>query len=235
MSDKPKVYQGVRVKTTVKELLQKRRALQTAIKTVRTKSQSIASQNVCVSSSMPGQYFDAFPEEVDSKSSFQLRAFPDNGVEVEQFDNQQLISMTMPNETYNSGILHPTTSTQHWSQELHFSNMDYYGHGMNPSSPSDSLNVQSPLDYNSYSPQESYSSSSSCYNSPTRMDSSYGFVPEHYHYQHCSLQQCYCLSHWSGTQESISAPEYAPYGTTDSLVEDSYFRRDFSSSEMCYI
>lgn len=33
--DKPKVYQGVRVKTTVKELLQKRRALQAAESRVR--------------------------------------------------------------------------------------------------------------------------------------------------------------------------------------------------------
>lgn len=106
-----------------------------------------------------------------------------------------------------------------------------------PSSPSGSLNMSSPVDYNSYSPQESYSSS--CYNSPTRLDLSYGFVPEHYHYQHCNLQHCYCLSHWSGTQESICTPEYAIYGTTDcvhaSPVDGSYFRRELSSSEICYL
>lgn len=34
--DKPKIYQGVRVKTTVKELLQKRRALQAAESRVST-------------------------------------------------------------------------------------------------------------------------------------------------------------------------------------------------------
>lgn len=94
-----------------------------------------------------------------------------------------------------------------------------------PSSPSGSLNMSSPVDYNSYSPQESYSSS--CYNSPNRMDSSYGFVPEHYHYQNCNLQ------------ESVSTPEYAPYGTSDYVyalpAEDSYFRRDLSNSEMCYL
>lgn len=94
-----------------------------------------------------------------------------------------------------------------------------------PSSPSGSLNMSSPVDYNSYSPQESYSSS--CYNSPTRLDLSYGFVPEHYHYQNCNLQ------------ESVSTPEYAPYGTSDYVyalpAEDSYFRRDLSNSEMCYL
>uniref|UniRef100_A0A8C8HGJ6 Uncharacterized protein n=1 Tax=Oncorhynchus tshawytscha TaxID=74940 RepID=A0A8C8HGJ6_ONCTS len=140
-----------------------------------------------------------FPQEMNSNGSFQPRAFPDSNVQMESFDNQQLISMMI--------------------------------------SPSGSLNMSSPVDYNSYSPQESYTSS--CYNSPNRMDSSYGFVPEHYHYQHCNLQHCYCLSHWSGTQESISTPEYAIYGTTDcvhaSPVDANYFRRELSSSEMCYL
>ncbi|XP_014069275.2 colorectal cancer associated 2 isoform X1 [Salmo salar] len=237
MSDKPKMYQGVRVKTTVKDLLQQQRALQTAIKTVRMKSQSLASQDVCVSSSLPGHYFDYFPQEMNSNGSFQPRAFPDSNVQMESFDNQQLISMMMPNETYGSGIVHPATSTKLWPQENHSLNMDYCVNGMAPSSPSGSLNMSSPVDYNSYSPQESYSSS--CYNSPNRMDSSYGFVPEHYHYQHCNLQHCYCLSHWSGTQESICTPEYAIYGTTDcvhaSPVDGSYFRRELSSSEICYL
>ncbi|XP_024298449.1 uncharacterized protein LOC112265406 isoform X3 [Oncorhynchus tshawytscha] len=195
MSDKPKVYQGVRVKTTVKQLLQQKRALQTSTKTVRMKSQSLP------------------------------RAIPESNVQMDSFDNQQLISMMIPNETYSSGILHPATSTNLWRQENHSPNMGYYGHGMAPSSPSGSLNMPSPVDYNSYSPQESYSSS--CYNSPTRLDLSYGFVPDHYHYQNCNLQ------------ESVSTPEYAPYGTSDyvyaSPAEDSYFRRDLSNSELCYL
>lgn len=111
-----------------------------------------------------------------------------------------------------------------------------------PPSPSDSLNLPSPGDHNSYSPQESFSSSSSCYNSPSRIDSSYhGFAPEHYHYQHCNPQHCYCLSHcWPGAQESFPAAEYAPYyGPTDyaypTPVEDNYFKRELPIiSEMCY-
>lgn len=54
-------------------------------------------------------------------------------------------------------------------------------------SPSDSFNLPSPVDYNSYSPPQSHSSSSSCYSSPTRMDLSSSFSPENYHYQHCNL------------------------------------------------
>nr|XP_046150380.1 uncharacterized protein LOC123992854 isoform X2 [Oncorhynchus gorbuscha] len=225
MSDKPKVYQGVRVKTTVKQLLQQKRALQTSTKTVIMKSQSLVSQDVCVSSSLSGHCFDYFPEEMNSNCIFQPRAIPESNVQMDSFDNQQLISMMISNETYSSGILHPATSTKLWRQENHSPNMGYYGHGMAPSSPSGSLNMPSPVDYNSYSPQESYSSS--CYNSPTRLDLSYGFVPDHYHYQNCNLQ------------ESVSTPEYAPYGTSDyvyaSPAEDSYFRRDLSNSELCYL
>lgn len=112
-----------------------------------------------------------------------------------------------------------------------------------PCSSPESLKLCNPMDPNSYSPQGSFSSSSSsCYDSPTRMESSYpGFASEHFHYQHCNLQDCYCLSHcWPGQQESFSAPEYAPYyNPTDypytCPVEENYFKRDLQmSSEMCY-
>lgn len=105
-------------------------------------------------------------------------------------------------------------------------------------SPSDSFNLPSPVDYNSYSPPQSNSSSSSCYNSPTRMDLSSSFSPENYHYQHCNLQHCICLSHWSNVQEGMVTSEFAPYGSSDCLYsygDDSYFRRDTSNSEMCYL
>uniref|UniRef100_A0A8P4K295 Lnc RNA pou2af1 n=1 Tax=Dicentrarchus labrax TaxID=13489 RepID=A0A8P4K295_DICLA len=113
-----------------------------------------------------------------------------------------------------------------------------------PCSSPESLKLCNPVDHNSYSPQDSFSSSSSssCYDSPTRMEPSYhGVTSDHYHYQHCNRQDCYCMSHcWPAQQESFSAPEYAPYyNTTDYVypcpVEDSYFRRDLQmSSEMCY-
>lgn len=44
MAEKPKVYQGVRVKTTVKELLQRRRAEQAAVKTVTVSQPHFPSQ-----------------------------------------------------------------------------------------------------------------------------------------------------------------------------------------------
>ncbi len=105
-------------------------------------------------------------------------------------------------------------------------------------STSDSYNLPSPVDYNSYSPPQSNSSSSSCYNSPTRMDLSFSFSPENYHYQHCNPQHCSCLSHWSNVQEGIATAEFAPYGSSDCLYsygDDGYFRRDTSNSEICYL
>ncbi|KAM7413693.1 hypothetical protein PAMA_020872 [Pampus argenteus] len=123
------------------------------------------------------------------------------------------------------------------------SDADYYGNVMAPCSPPQSLKLCSPVDHNSYSPQDSFSSSSSsCYDSPTRMESNYqGLTSEHHHYQHCNLQDCYCLPHcWPGQQESFSAPEYAPYYPSTDYpytcpVEENYFKRDLPmSSEMCY-
>ncbi|XP_035535684.1 colorectal cancer-associated protein 2 [Morone saxatilis] len=127
---------------------------------------------------------------------------------------------------YNASLPPPPTFPLPWCHGLS-SDADYYGPGMD----------------HSYSPQDSFSSSSSsCYDSPTRMEPSYhGVTSDHYHYQHCNRQDCHCLSHcWPAQQESFSAPEYAPYyNPTDYAypcpVEDSYFRRDLQmSSEMCY-
>lgn len=107
----------------------------------------------------------------------------------------------------------------------------------------ESLKFCHPVDPNSYSPQDSFSSSSSssCYNSPSRMESGHsGFTSEHLHYQHCTPQDCYCLpSCWPPQQESYPVSEYAPYyAQTDysyGPVEETYFKRDcHMSSEMCY-
>lgn len=105
-----------------------------------------------------------------------------------------------------------------------------------------SLKLCNLVDPNSYSPQDSFSSSSSCYDSPPRMELNYGgFSSEHFHYQHCNLQDSYCPSpRWPPQQESFSAPEYAPYyPPTDYSypcpVAENYLKRDLQmSSEMCY-
>ncbi|XP_075994328.1 colorectal cancer associated 2 [Genypterus blacodes] len=130
-----------------------------------------------------------------------------------------------------------------WTHGLS-SDADYYGPGTAPSSSPDSIRLCSP---NSYSPQDSFSSSSSssCYDSPSRMESSFqSFTPEHYHYQHCTLQDCYCLPPhcWPGQQESLCGPEYsasAYCGPSDYSyaypVEENCYKRDLPlNPEMCY-
>ncbi|KAK2847488.1 hypothetical protein Q5P01_010487 [Channa striata] len=153
--------------------------------------------------------------------------------------NNNNISNTTGGGDYSASLPPPPSLPLPWCHGLS-SDADYYGHEMAPCSPPESLKLCSPMHHNSYSPQDSFSSSSSsCYDSPTRMESSYhGFASEHY--QHCSVQDCYCLPHcWPGQQESFPAPEYAPYyNPTDYPytypVEEDCFKRDLQmSSEMC--
>ncbi|KAM6959234.1 colorectal cancer associated 2 [Aplochiton taeniatus] len=257
-ADKPKVYQGVRVKTTVKELLQQHRALQAAVKTIAIGALVNQDTNV---PTMPSHYLDALPAgdlSSGAPASLHPRAlFHEGACSVQQqenaYANQQLMDMILPDNSLNSncsnssgGFLPNSLSALPWSHGQPCSEIGYYNQGMAPSSPTDSLNLPSPVDYNSYSPPDSLSSSSSsssCYDSPTRMDSGFhGFAPEAFHYQHCSLQHCYCLSHsWPVQQETVPTQEYAPYfGTTDYTyalpVEEGYYRRDLPiTTDMCYL
>lgn len=109
-------------------------------------------------------------------------------------------------------------------------------------SSSESLTLINPMDPNSYSPQDSFSSSSSsCYDSPTRMETNFqSFASESYHYQHCGSHQNYVPGYWPGQLEGPSGPEYTPYYHPMDYpyactVEENYFRKEFPlSSEMCY-
>lgn len=108
----------------------------------------------------------------------------------------------------------------------------------------ESLNFCNLVDPNCYSPQDSFSSSSSssCYDSPTRMESGYGgFASERFHLPHCNMQDCYCLSPcWPAQQEAFSVPDCTSYYTPTEYpyacpAEENCFRRDLSmGSETCY-
>ncbi|XP_051535639.1 colorectal cancer associated 2 isoform X2 [Myxocyprinus asiaticus] len=234
MSDKPKVYQGVRVKTTVKELLQKHRAMQT--QTTETKSQAMTGRDVCPATW--NTHHDLFLARQATEPYFQTSPYTDNGnIQMENaYDHQQMMNM-MPHETFSGGNIVCSTSSQ-WSDGYPPSNTDIYGASLDSSSALDSSNLPSPNDYNSYSLPQSHSSSSSCYSSPTRMDLSSSFSPENYHYQHCNPQHCFCLSHWPNLQDDMLSSENAPYGSSDCLYsyeDDNYFRRNTSNSDMCYL
>ncbi|XP_056138780.1 colorectal cancer associated 2 [Lampris incognitus] len=260
LETKPRVYQGVRVKTTVKELLQRHRARQADVKKVKTIPQGCTNiQDLCAPT-FPSHYTDAAAVRGATASgaapALPVRALlpADGGVPMQgsAFTNQLFSKDAVPpancyddnnnNNNSGSGGSVSQSFSLPWSYGRLSSDADYYGQAMAPSSPQDYLKLPRPLDHNSYSPQDSFSSSSSsCYNSPTRMDLIYNsFTPEHYDYQHCSLQDS-GLSHcWPDQQESLSALEYAPYFCPTDYpyihpAEEDYFKRDLPmAAEMCY-
>ncbi|XP_039862293.1 colorectal cancer associated 2 isoform X2 [Simochromis diagramma] len=265
MSDQLKVYPGVRVKITVKELLRRHREKEANNKKLNAMHQAcLELQELRASTFQSGHVApppSVPPAEASSCGSLalQLRAtisfpVPDSacniqmqecGIQVQQQQQQQFGDVMLPGNgyggtTYDTPLPPFPTSPQPWYHGLS-SDADYYGQGMAPCSSLESLTFCNPVDPNTYSPQDSFSSSSSssCNDSPTRMESS--FSPQQYHYQHCGPQEYYSLPHcWSGQQESPPTPECAPYfAPTDYPqvypVEDSCFQKDFPlSSEMCY-
>ncbi|XP_037329745.2 colorectal cancer associated 2 [Pungitius pungitius] len=268
MSDKPKVYQGVRVRTTVKELLQRLRAREDSTGNPKTISQDL--QDLCASTFQSLQ-MPPFPAAAPpaAASSCGARDFQGEGSCSAQvlgvtFNDvpEQFGEVMLPGNGYtghnnsNSNNNNNNTTGSSYSACLPASpafpltcchalssDADYFG--MAPCSSPEPLQLCSPPDHGSYSPHDSFSSfssSSSCYDSPTRIEACYRGPPppsEHLHYQHCSLQDCFCSApRWAGQQESFSAPEFPPYYPPGSgyaytchlPAEDNYFR----SSEMCY-
>ncbi|KAI4905182.1 hypothetical protein NFI96_013896 [Prochilodus magdalenae] len=232
MSDKPKVYQGVRVKTTVKELLQKRRALQAA---ESRKPHAMPSPDACPTP-LPAAHGDVFPANSAPDTYFQPRQFATNGhITMEDTFDHQFLMNVVPSEGLNGSST--MCSSAAWMDGYIPACTDYYSNTLASSSPTHSFNLPSPAEYSSYSPPESHSSSSSCYSSPSRMDLSSSFAPEGCHYQHRDLQHGFC--HWPALQDAGMASEYAPYSSSDCFYptfgEDFYYRRESSSSELCYL
>ncbi|XP_063062420.1 colorectal cancer associated 2 [Engraulis encrasicolus] len=233
--EKSRVYVGVRVKITVKELLQRKRACQEAIKPV-AKSPAPASVEVSSVTSLP----DCPPTKslLPPCNNLPSRSYTENMCNMPLDngyvgDHQMMINM-MSTDHFNSSGVYSQYSSQGYSPP----NLDYYSNCVVPNSPSDSFNLPSPVDCNPYSSPYSYSSStsSSCYSSPTQMDLGCGFMPDNHH-PYCNLQQCHCLSPLSGSQEPMAQLDYS-YGTTDcwsysTALDDCYFKRD--PLDACYL
>ncbi|XP_060799734.1 colorectal cancer associated 2 isoform X2 [Neoarius graeffei] len=238
MSDKPKVYQGVRVKTTVKELLQKRRALQAA----ESRKTQATIHEIC-STPVTAGHVDIVCGNSAQDAYFQPRQFAESVhmTMEDMFDDQLLMNM-IPTENFGPSATVCAPAPAQWPHGYYPSCTDYYTNSLDSSSPTHSFGLPSPTDYNSYTPPESHSSSSSCYSSPTHMDMSSSFTSENYHYQHCTLQHCFCLSHWPSLQDgAMHVADYTTphYSASDcfyqALGEEAYCRKDSSSSELCYL
>ncbi|XP_060799735.1 colorectal cancer associated 2 isoform X3 [Neoarius graeffei] len=159
----------------------------------------------------------------------------------DMFDDQLLMNM-IPTENFGPSATVCAPAPAQWPHGYYPSCTDYYTNSLDSSSPTHSFGLPSPTDYNSYTPPESHSSSSSCYSSPTHMDMSSSFTSENYHYQHCTLQHCFCLSHWPSLQDgAMHVADYTTphYSASDcfyqALGEEAYCRKDSSSSELCYL
>ncbi|XP_051935048.1 colorectal cancer associated 2 [Hippocampus zosterae] len=270
MSDKPRVYQGVRVKTTVKELLQRHRAREANRKKVKTIPQDCLDLQGLCASPFSSNYVDPpTTPNVDpvtcGSAAVQPRPasfiVPDKGCSIQATESgfpcsqQPFGDMMVPPDCFsgnnipnnsdccynNISMPLPPSLPLPWSHGLPLDS-DNYGHGLVPCSSPESLKLCSPADHNSYSPQDSFSSSSSsCIDSPTRMECNViSYSTENYHNQNCTLQDSDCMPQcWANLQESICAPEYSPYYpptdyTYPCLMED-YFKSNLAlGTEMCY-
>ncbi|GAA6066772.1 colorectal cancer associated 2 isoform X3 [Tachysurus ichikawai] len=123
MSDKPKVYQGVRVKTTVKELLQKRRALQAA---ESRKTQAVTTHDVC-STPVTAGHLDILCGNSAQDAYFQHRQFAENVhmVMEDMFDDQLLMNM-IPAENFSSSAAVCATGPAQWPHGYFPSCTEYY-------------------------------------------------------------------------------------------------------------
>uniref|UniRef100_A0AAV2J677 OCA domain-containing protein n=1 Tax=Knipowitschia caucasica TaxID=637954 RepID=A0AAV2J677_KNICA len=257
-ADKSKVYQGVRVKDTVKELLQKHRAREANGKNGKT----ILSQACLDLQQLSASLYPTPPAAIPDVSDFQFSYSASNPVHESQMQDlnsynnnfhYQFWDAMLPGNSGPSSQVHPHLHQhQHHLQLQHSgqnypssvlpswnhglsSDADYYGPGMTSCSPADSLKLCSPEDHNSYSPHDSFSSSSStssssCYDSPSRLEPSLCSP----YTQHFSSQDSYNAGHlWTAQQESFSTSEYAPYYNTMDYaypcIDESYYKRDLTA------
>ncbi|XP_072310379.1 colorectal cancer associated 2 [Eucyclogobius newberryi] len=188
MSDKSKVYQGVRVKTTVKELLQRHRAREANGRSAKTiiSQACLDLQDLSASvyptppapmpdvSHLQVPYPASFPAQQSLCSSQRqdLNTYNNNNNNFQhQFWDAVLPGISGPSHNLHQHIYqHQQHPQQHnsglqslpssWNHGLS-SDADYYGPGMTSCSPADSLKMCSPEDHKSYSPHDSFSSSSS--------------------------------------------------------------------------
>ncbi|CAI9152818.1 unnamed protein product [Rangifer tarandus platyrhynchus] len=145
--EKPKVYQGVRVKITVKELLQQRRAHQAASGGTQSGGNSVHLSDP-VPPSSAGLYFE--PEPIPSTPNyFQPREFS-SCVSCEEnpgFLDQIFDSYLQP-ETHPDPSLSSMQSTPHYFPDSFQAAPFCFNQSLTPESPSDSSTLSGSLDYN---------------------------------------------------------------------------------------
>ncbi|KAF6102814.1 colorectal cancer associated 2 [Phyllostomus discolor] len=250
MSEKPKVYQGVRVKITVKELLQQRRAHQAASGGTLSGGNSVhLSDPVTPPSSV---YF-----ETESNSStpnyFQPREFSSH-VSCEENPSclDQILDSYLQTEIHPDPLLNSMQSTPHYFQDSFQAAPFCFNQSLTPGSPSDSSTLSGSLDY-SYSPAHLPSYAVENYNSPPSLDTrNCGYPSEDYsspplpsHAQDdcffpAPTSGCYCVSCEAEHLATVRASEYFSCPSTDyvnfdtsSTASSDFYTRE-TNYDICY-
>uniref|UniRef100_A0A8P0PF33 POU class 2 homeobox associating factor 3 n=2 Tax=Canis lupus familiaris TaxID=9615 RepID=A0A8P0PF33_CANLF len=249
--EKPKVYQGVRVKITVKELLQQRRAHQAA-----SGGTLSAGNGVRLSDQVPpspaGLYFESEPVP-STPNYFQPRELS-SCVSCEENTSclDQLFDSYLQAETHLDSSLNATQSTPHYFPDSFQTAPFCFNQSLTPGSPSDSSTLSGSLDY-SYSLAQLPSYAPENYNSPPSLDSrNCGYPSEDYSYSHlppytqydcfssASTSVCYCASCETEHLDTIRASEYFSYPSTDyvnfapSAAATSDFYKRGANCDICY-
>ncbi|XP_063292233.1 POU class 2 homeobox associating factor 3 [Pelobates fuscus] len=242
MSAKPKVYQGVRVKITVKELLQQRRALQAEKNVSEIQEQRI---QICDPSPLYSDiYNDCQVIPTAPSCHFQTNQLP-NCISQEEplsFLDQLFLNAYLQPEPHTENTFNLMENASLCSHGDNMQPAPIFRQNMAPESPSDSSDLSNSFEYSptqqevGFAPQ-SYSSPS--YEEPR----SCVFSNVGYHCQQrngatfCYCEHCCPVSQ----QEEAQVPNTCYYNYTDcieyipsSTVTEDFFTREINNFDMCY-
>ncbi|XP_045873238.1 colorectal cancer-associated protein 2 isoform X1 [Meles meles] len=249
--EKPKVYQGVRVKITVKELLQQRRAHQAASGGTLPGGNGAHLSEPAPRSSA-GLYLESEPVSSTS-SSFQPREFS-SCVSCEENTSciDQVFESYLQTETHLDPLLNSTQSTSPYFPDSFQAAPFCFNQSLTPGSWSDSSPLSGSLDY-SYSLAQLPACAPENYNSPPSLDPrNCGYPSEEYSYSHLpSYTQydcfpsagpsvCYCASCEAEHVDTLRAAECFSYPSTDyvnlapsAAVASEFYKRG-TNWDICY-
>ncbi|XP_072809919.1 LOW QUALITY PROTEIN: POU class 2 homeobox associating factor 3 [Vicugna pacos] len=249
--EKPKVYQGVRVKITVKELLQQRRAHQAASGGTLSGGNSVHLSDP-VPPSPAGLYFE--PEPVPSTPNyFQPQEFS-SCVSCEENPNclDQIFDSYLQSETHPDPSLNSMQSTPHYFPDSFQAAPFCFNQSLTPGSSSDSSTLSGSLDY-SYSPAQLPSYAPENYNSPPSLDTrncgyssedcSYPHLPSHTQcdpFSSATASVCCCASCEAEHLDPFRVSEYFSHPSTDygnfapSAAATSDFYQRGANWDICY-
>ncbi|KAM6158582.1 POU class 2 homeobox associating factor 3 [Rhynchocyon petersi] len=249
-TEKPKVYQGVRVKITVKELLQQRRAHQAASGATQSGSSSTHLAAPAESSSA-GLYFE--PEPISSTPNyFHPREFS-SCFTCEENPNyiDQILDSYLQMETHSEPSFTSMQSTSHYFPDSFQPAPFCFNQSLTPGSPSDSSTLSGSLDY-SYSPVQLPLCTPENYGSLASLDTRHcGYSSEDHschalpsHTQDSCFSSaptpvCYCESceaeHWDTilTSEDFPqpSPDYLDFGSSAGAGD--FYKRE-TNCDICY-